>query len=439
MSKFYKALVQERADLVKKHQAISDAAGSRQPVGLSAEETVQSNEILARLDALAPQIAAEEKRREYERTVAALPDGPGAITDVTDREAERGFSSMGEQLAAVIQSKTTGNTDRRLTAINEKQLKIMGATGMHEAGFAEGGAFLQPQYDNNLMERTYQTGKVLSRIPEQPIAANASAYSALLIKETSRATGSRYGGLRVYRVGEGGSITASRPEFERKEIKPHKLAALCYLTDELVRDATALQGHVERLFPLEASFVMENELFSGTGSGQSMGVLNANATISVAKETGQAAASVVAKNFQKMWARYWAAARGNAVWYVDQSVESVLDDLYIPAGTSGFSPGFITVGPDGSYRIKGAPVVPVEYCSALGTVGDVVLADFTQYLGVSKGGLKTDSSIHVAFTTDELALRFVWNFAAEPMWRSALTPANSGSTLSPFITLATRA
>src|SRR3990167_8807947 len=73
-------------------------------------------------------------------------------------------------------------------------------------------------------------------------------------------------------------------------------------------------------------------------------------------------------------------ARANAVWLIDQSIETSLDDLYIPTGASSLPPThIITYGPTGELRIKGRPVIPVEYCSALGTVGDIILADLSEY------------------------------------------------------------
>ena len=369
----------------------------------------------------------------------ALPIAGAAISGVPDDA--KPFKSMGEQTFQIIKAALHPQyADPRLEKYNQVRIAAMKATGMYEGGLAEGGAFLQTEFSNQLMERTYATGQVLGRVQAQPIAANANSYSALLIKETSRATGSRYGGLRVYRTGEGGTITSSRPEFDRKEFRPYKLAALCYQTDELVQDAVALEGHVRRLFPLEAAFVMENELFRGTGAGQTTGILNATATVSISKETGQAAATIVTENISKMWARLWGASRANAVWYYNQDIEPVLDSLFIPAGTSGLTPQhIITYGQNGDMRIKGRSAVPVEYCSSLGTVGDLILADFTQYLGVTKGEMRTDSSIHVQFTTDEMALRFIWRWAADPLWRTALVPANGTNNLSPFVTLATRA
>lgn len=435
MSKRYKALIQERADLITEQKGIFAAAEARTDMALTAEERQRDDAIAARLTDLAGEIEREERRKANEKALV-LPGATLASIE-GERDDTKPFRTMGEQALAVIKAKLhPHDADARLDKYN----RLMAATGMYEGGLAEGGAFLQTEFSQTLMERTYATGQVLSRIPDQPISPNANAYSALLIKETSRATGSRYGGLRVYRVGEGGTITASRPEFERKEIRPYKLAALCYLTDELAADVTALEGHINRLFPLEASFVMEDELFNGTGAGQSMGVLSAPATVSVAKETGQAAASVVAANISKMWARAWGPSRANGVWFYNQDIEPQLDGLFIPAGTAGITPNHVVTYNDaGAIRIKGRTAIPVEYCSTLGTVGDLVFADFSQYLGVRKGEMQTASSIHVAFTTDEMALRFTWRFAAEPLWRSALTPKNGTNTVSPFVTLATRA
>jgi HK97 family phage major capsid protein len=88
----------------------------------------------------------------------------------------------------------------------------------------------------------------------------------------------------------------------------------------------------------------------------------------------------------------------------------------------------------------GRPVLEIEQTATLGTVGDVVLADLSQYLMIEKGGMESASSIHVKFTTDETAFRFVMRVDGQPAWNQYLTPA-SGSTnyLSPFIALATRA
>ena len=81
-----------------------------------------------------------------------------------------------------------------------------------------------------------------------------------------------------------------------------------------------------------------------------------------------------------------------------------------------------------------------EYCSTLGTVDDIVLVDLSQYAMIDKGGINQAQSIHVRFTTDEMTFRATYRVDGGVLWKEALTPfkGDSTTTVSPFITLATR-
>jgi HK97 family phage major capsid protein len=104
--------------------------------------------------------------------------------------------------------------------------------------------------------------------------------------------------------------------------------------------------------------------------------------------------------------------------------------LYTPPGTRDNG---------GQYgMLLGRPVIPVEYCATLGTPGDIILADFSQYVAADKGAPQAASSIHVRFINDETTFRFVYRVDGQPAWKKALTPKNGTNTYSPFITLATR-
>jgi HK97 family phage major capsid protein len=71
-------------------------------------------------------------------------------------------------------------------------------------------------------------------------------------------------------------------------------------------------------------------------------------------------------------------------------------------------------------------------------VGDIILADFTQVIGIEKDAMQADSSIHVKFITNETAFRFIYRYDAQPVWNAALTPFKGSNTQSPFVALATR-
>ena len=103
--------------------------------------------------------------------------------------------------------------------------------------------------------------------------------------------------------------------------------------------------------------------------------------------------------------------------------------MYVPAGGLSEKP-YCT--------LFGRPVIPLEQCSAAGDVGDIILADISQYLLIDKGGIKAASSVHVRFLYDENVFRFIYRVDGQPIWNKPLTPFKGSATVSPFVTLAKR-
>ena len=137
-----------------------------------------------------------------------------------------------------------------------------------------------------------------------------------------------------------------------------------------------------------------------------------------------------------MWSRLWSRSRANSVWYINPEIEPLLYTLkvgdrpvYIPAGGLSDTP-YAT--------LFGRPVMPLEQCSAVGDVGDIILADFGQYLLIDKGGINATSSIHVRFLYDENVFRFIYRVDGQPIWNKALQPYKGSATVSPFVALAKR-
>ena len=285
-----------------------------------------------------------------------------------------------------------------------------------------------------------------------PISANANGLVIPTVDETSRVNGSRWGGVQAYWADEADTVTATKPKFRQMDLRLKKLMGLCYATDELLADAAALESIISRAFTEELTFKAEDAIVNGTGSGQMLGILNSGAVVEVAKEASQAAASIVAKNIAKMWSRLSARSRRTAVWLVNQDIEPQLLLMFAPvtnvAGTENV--GGIGLAQSGvSYRppqagnpfseLMGRPVIPVEYCATLGTVGDILLVDLDQYVVIDKGGIQSASSMHVRFVNAEQTFRLVYRVDGQPVQRSATTPYKGANTISPYVSLATRA
>jgi HK97 family phage major capsid protein len=421
MASRYLALKQERFDLT------AEARG----LDLSTEEgKTRLGAIEAQIAGVDVELLAEERRRELERTAPIAETSP--VTHSHDRAADAPWESFGHFLQAVAAAGTPGGAhDPRLYAV---------ASGANVANSADGGFLVRTEWSSDLLNKATQAATLAPLCQTVTLGDGADSLEAPIIDETSRATGSRWGGVQVYRRAEADTVTASKPKFGIWELRVEDMMGLAYATDRALRDAASLGQVFSDAFTDEFAFKIDDEIYRGTGAGQCLGILNSGATVSVAKEAGQAAATVVTENLSKMWARLSPRSRARAVWVYNVDVEPQLDQLAMAVGTGALEPRFVSFGPDAVTRIKGRPMLPLEQAESLGTVGDIALLDLSQYILLRKGGIDAQESMHVRFLYGERTFRWMQSIIGKPKVSAPLTPyKGTGSTTSPFVTLATRA
>ena len=300
---------------------------------------------------------------------------------------------------------------------------------------SDGGFFLQGETSTELVTNGFNNSEILPRTAARTLNPGTQYVTIYGIDETSRVNGSRGGGIRVYTNSELGELTASKTKFSEIRIEPTKLTGLFYASGEMMRNVTFMGQEIRQLFGEEFAFKCQDLAIRGSGAGEALGILNANALISVAKESGQKAKTINTINLSKMWSR---ASGKNPVWFVNRDVTPQLDELSITAGTGALEPRFVQYDAQGVLRIKGAPVIQIEQCETLGTVGDIILADFSQYITANKGDIMEAMSIHVEFLYDQETYRFIYYFDGQPRWKSPLNPYKGSNSVSPFVALATR-
>ena len=377
------------------------------------------------------QLMAEMDEKIKELTKIDPKDRPNDNVDTKDEQPK--FKILGEQLKAIADVEIKHVLDPRL-------VEAKAASGLNEGVGAEGGFLLQEEFTEGILMDAYNTGILAKECWNIPMSK--SSLSMNLLDETSRADGSRRGGILVYWDAEADAYTATKTKLRKVRLNLHKMTGLYYATDEVLEDTVALGSLMKKLFAEDFGFKIDDGIVNGTGAGQLLGILNGAGLISQAKETGQAAATVEAKNIIKMWNRMPAANRGKAKWYINQDVEPQLMQMYVPAGLGGvpvwMPPGGLVSSPSGT--LMGRPIEPIEQCAALGTVGDIILADLSQYaLGQKAGGIKAASSIHVRFLYGEQTFRFTLRLDGQPLKNSAVTAYKGSTTRSPYVALATRA
>ena len=372
--------------------------------------------------------ADEKENANTKNDSAGEADETEVAKDNPEKDEERKFRTLGEQMMAVYRASTpAGKVDRRLTTRS--------ASGLNETNPSDGGFLVQKDFVADLLKRTYETGILASKVKKIPLSTNANGIKINAIDEVSRANGSRWGGIQTYWENETDEITGSKPKFRTMDLSLKKLTGLCYVTDELLQDSAALENVIREGFAEEFGFKIDDAILSGNGAGQPLGILNSGSLVKVDKEQDQTA-KITVENLVKMWSRLWARSRANSVWYINPEIEPLLYTLtvgdkpvYIPAGGLSEAP-YAT--------IFGRPVVPLEQCSAIGEVGDIILADLSQYILIDKGGINATSSIHVRFLYDENVFRFIYRVDGQPVWNKALQPYKGSATVSPFVALARR-
>jgi HK97 family phage major capsid protein len=395
----------------------TEASRRRQPAG-------RKSNVFVRDDDTATPAQASARRSSGDRVFAT----PRAASP-----GRGGFASTGEFLNAVIMSSAKGaQTDPRL--VFNASPATFGSEGVGQ----DGGFAVPPDLRAAIMQKVMGEDSLLSLTDQQTSSSNTITFPA---DETTPWQSS--GGIQAYWEVEGGQKQQSKPQLTEKTVKLNKVIALVPLTDELLEDAPAMAGYVNKKAPEKINFKVNDAIINGTGVGMPLGILQSPGTVIVPKESGQAADTILFGNIMKLWSAVTPAARRNARWLLNADVEPQLMTMAFPgAGTAVpayLPPGGLSAAPYGT--LMGRPIVYSEAMPALGDQGDIIFGDLSNYLtAVKSGGIRTDVSIHIWFDYDMTAFRFVLRVGGQPWWNAPVAPYQVGaSTRGFFAALADRA
>jgi len=376
-------------------------------------------------------LAAEIEQRLKDEVVAQVKEQLAANRPDPPIAAEpKGNKLPWGGLGDFAKSVMVGKADQKLWSYCK-------STGMNIAINADGGFLIPQEFSTALLTAMSESGSLAPRCMNFAVNNNLTLP---IVNITTQAT-SWTGGMTIYKPGEGVAKTASVPQLAKPELHLHKMTGVVYATDELLSDSpVALETFLTTMAGTEFALTKDEDIVNGSGAGEALGIMNSPCLISVTKETGQAGTTIVYENVLKMWKRLYNPSRGKAVWLINQDCMDQIATMAVNVGTGG-APVFVvnatTAIPE---RIFGAPIIWSPHCQTLGTSGDIILGDLSQYVTISKAGeeMKTATSIHLKFLENETAFRFEIRFDGQPWWTSARTPKHGSSTVSPFVALAVR-
>jgi HK97 family phage major capsid protein len=443
----------ERAKLLAEAKDLAAKAG-KEDRPLTEDEKTKIADLKAKIGGIDEDVAALESVVELERTAPATTvevvdkpapanGKPPVITGGNDLSLEdpyRGFpegqGGLGVFLHSVIQADLQANDAPIVNGRKETRLlPLKAAVGGDEAhGDSQryGGFTVPVGFIARLLMLEMEDDPTAG-VTTIPMAVPSVEIPARVDKNHSSSVS---GGITVGWRPQAVEATASRMDMEQITLKAQSMLGLSYVTEELLKDsAISFAALLEAGFRDAVADAVIEARIRGTGVGEPLGILNSPCLIS-ASSTSQTTSTLKGSNLIDMRSRAWRYSR--CVWLANHDCYPQLVECHVShsnTDTRLFYPGNGTDVPD---TILGRPVIFTEYCSSVGTVGDVLLCNWGEYLVGNLQGIELAESMHVRFTSNERAFRVSLRQGGAPWWRSTLTPKESSTTLSPFIGIATR-
>jgi HK97 family phage major capsid protein len=253
-----------------------------------------------------------------------------------------------------------------------------------------------------------------------------------------------YGGIKMYWVAEGAQGTASDPKAGTFDMTLHDLMGMCKINRNLMDDSpVSVAAVLQAGFASALNATLNEAIIRGSGAGMPLGILNHTALITVAKESNQTAKTIKAENIAKMFARHYRGG-GGSVWLINQDCFPQLYLMSVAVGTGGgpiFIPGNSAAGRPND-MLLGYPIIYFDHASTVGSVGDILLVNMSQYWLGTKAGMDSprfESNIYLYSEYNQEELTWMYRVDGRSPWPKAFEPPQSAETRSPFVALAARA
>jgi len=387
----------------------------------------------------------DKKRLTFEEAAGEREDPKGGFKSMAQfakgvYDARSGFSALNSP-APSHELKLLNEWLGKAKEIQGKMEKAAGSPAQGADSLQAGGALIPPEFSRTALDRARTRSNILANAMTIPMATNT--INIPFIDGFNESTGLVAGNVKFRTTAERAELTGNRVNMSMVTLTLRKSTALIFVDEEMMDlSPISIQPFLTTALDNALDLHISDQLVNGTGAGEAMGILNAPCFVSVPKESGQANTTLVYENTLNMFAR--STGRGN--WYGSRSIIPQLGVMNVSVGTGGSA---VFIANNGGIQsatatfpgsLHGSGLDYLDVMPTLGTVGDLVLADWSQYLvGQRSGGnsLEMSESMHLKFDFDQRAFKARFYMDGQPWWPEAFQPKN-GDSRSPFVGTASR-
>jgi HK97 family phage major capsid protein len=376
--------------------------------------------------------------RTVEQVTARLSEGVNAALKQFAAQSPRP-SPLFADAAPAHPRKSFGDWLFHVARNDEPYLEKTYGTVRTKAALAEnsgvtGGYVVPPEFYQGLMQVVAEQTFFRKRAFVQPMGSATLQFPYLDIT-TAQASGVSpfFGGVQMNWTEEAQTRTETEPQFKMMELKAHELSGYAVSSNVLLQDAGfGLEKFLMTLFGQAVGWFEEYAFLQGNGVGKPLGILNANAAISV---TRGASNTVKFADVATMLSKLLPSSQRRSIWVVHPYVLAQLVQLadssgriiWVPnnGGLQDYVPG----------TLFGLPVITTEKVPTLGTRGDVMLIDPQLYVIGDRMQIEIAASEHVNFLKNQMTWRVVERVDGQPWLEKPITLQDTASTVSPFVVL----
>lgn len=427
-----KELRAKRAKLVAQMSDII-AVAEKEDRDLTAEEQAVFDAVKAENDGLTPRIERAEGVEAHQAVLDEVVPAASRRAGIQapragGPEAKREFENLGHFLSAV----RFNPDDQRLNFVEG-----VGATNVDENGFVAeqrmdsepaGGFMVPTQLRSTIMSVKPQEALVRPRASIIPAGSPPdAAISIPALDQSGQNPGNMFGGMTFAWIEEGGEKPETDAEGRSVLLTPHEIAGFVTVTDKLLRNWQAAGSFLETQMRAGVSAAEDYAFLRGSGVGQPLGAINAPAT----KYINRATVNTVTYADLLNMVAVLLMRGGTPVWSMPQSALPKIATMTDPEGHYIWKANAV----DGfAGTLLGYPVRWNNRSPALGSKGDILLADWTYYLIKDGSGPFVATSEHVKFTSNKTVIKIFWNVDGAP-WLNAPIKEENGYEVSPFVGL----
>jgi HK97 family phage major capsid protein len=341
---------------------------------------------------------------------------------VKTKEAENPdeFRNFGEFLYCVRYKQN----DRRLEFVEmETREQSMGVG-------AEGGFMVPKQFRETLLSLPVQAPVIRSRATVIPAGSPPDAELTIpALNQT--ADENMFGGVVVSWIGEGQTKPETDITVKEVKLQPNEVAAYITVTDKLLRNWTAAGALLGQQLRTAMVAAEDYQFLRGNGVAKPLGIIGCGCEIIINRAT---ASQIAYADVIGMLARQRSSE--GLIWIASRTTLPQLANLR-DAGNNNLwitAQSGLAQGVPGT--LAGIPLIFNERSPALGSKGDLVLADLSYYLIKDGSGPFVSASEHVLFRQNKTVIKAFWNVDGKP-WLSAPIPleGSTTNTVSPVVTL----